>query len=111
MKKEQRDEHGDGNKDGFQYMSLRPGWLTDEPPTGKVELGKTSKAYVQIPRGDVAAVATELLAVEGAKGWYDVVSGEEEEEIEKAVARVMRERITSMEGERLEEMEGSLEGV
>ena len=52
---------------GLPHIILRPGRLTDEPPTGRVELAR------RVPRGsvsraDVAAVLAELLDVGGWRG-------------------------------------------
>ncbi|ETS82985.1 hypothetical protein PFICI_04861 [Pestalotiopsis fici W106-1] len=55
-------------------ISLRPSWLTNSPATGKVALGETPSVS-QITRGDVAAVALEILMRDDVKGWLDVVKG------------------------------------
>jgi nucleoside-diphosphate-sugar epimerase len=90
----------------FRYIILRPGNLTDGEGSGKVQLGKTSGSG-QVSRADVADVAARLLDVEGANGWFDLLAGEEE--VEMAVERVMREGVDSMEGEKVEEMEQSVD--
>ncbi|KFY64991.1 hypothetical protein V497_01541 [Pseudogymnoascus sp. VKM F-4516 (FW-969)] len=91
---------------GFNYIILRPGGLTDEEATGKVEFGKT-KGPGQVPRGDVAGVAAEVLGVEGANGWYDLVKGEGK--VEDEVKRVVKEGVNAVEGEKTEEMKETLE--
>ena len=40
---------------GLDYVIVRPGMLTDDPPTGKVEAGESVERG-EIPRADVAAV-------------------------------------------------------
>lgn len=55
-------------------ISLRPSWLTNSPATGRVTLGETPSVS-QITRGDVAAVAVEILTRDDVKGWLDVVQG------------------------------------
>lgn len=62
---------------------------------GKVSLGKT-KARGSIRRGDVAAVAAELLDSE-AKGWIDLLEGDEP--IKDAVERVVKDKVDCISGE------------
>jgi nucleoside-diphosphate-sugar epimerase len=88
-------------KQGFGYIILRPGGLTDDKEVGKVSLGKT-RARGLVSRGDVAEVAVRLLEREGVRGWFDLLSGEEE--VGSAVERVLKEGIDSREGEDLEVM-------
>ncbi|MCJ1481208.1 hypothetical protein MMC06_001364 [Schaereria dolodes] len=85
----------------FKSIILRPGTLTDDPPTGKVSLGKT-KARGKVSRADVADIAVRLLASDVAQGWYDLLEGEEE--VTQAVERVVREKIDCVEGEDIESM-------
>lgn len=79
---------------------LRPSRLTDDEATGRISLGKT-KARGKITRGDVAATAAELLDSE-ARGWLDLLEGEEE--IAAAVERVIRDKVDCVEGEDVERM-------
>jgi hypothetical protein len=51
----------------------------------------------------VADVAARLLEAPGAKGWFDLLEGEEE--VGEAVERVVRDKVDCREGESLEEME------
>lgn len=94
-----------GERKGFQYIILRPGGLTDAPATGRVALGKT-KGYGQVTRADVADVAARLLEAPGAKGWFDLLEGEED--VGEAVERVVRDKVDCREGESLEEMEKNI---
>ena len=86
---------------GFQAIILRPGSLTDDAATGKVTLGKTG-ARGNVTRADVADVSVRLLASGEARGWYDLLEGEEE--VGNAVDRVVKEQIDCMEGEDVESM-------
>jgi nucleoside-diphosphate-sugar epimerase len=82
---------------GFAGINLRPGALTTEPARG-VELGKTKTNRGDTSREAVAKVADMLLATEGVKtSWVDLLDGEED--IEKAVERVVREGVDATEGE------------
>jgi hypothetical protein len=82
---------------GFVGINLRPGTLTLEL-AGRVELGKTGSSRGRISRESVARVADLLLASEGVKNsWLDLLDGEEE--VEDAVARVVREGVDAAEGE------------
>jgi NAD(P)H-binding len=88
-------------KKGFGYIVLRPGALTDEKETGKIDFGKT-KGRGSVTRGDVAEVAVRLLEKEGVRGWFDLLGGNEE--TGAAVERVLKEGVNSIEGEDLEVM-------
>lgn len=60
---------------GLEWTILRPGRLTDGPPTGKVALS-SSLPSGQVPRADVAAVIAELLERPDAAGHQlDLTSG------------------------------------
>lgn len=82
--------------DGFQAISLRPGSLTDDAATGKVSLGRTI-ARGKVSRADVADVAGRLLERKDTRGWYDLLSGDED--VGEAVERVVKEKIDCIEGE------------
>ncbi|KAG6150706.1 hypothetical protein E4U50_006415 [Claviceps purpurea] len=78
-------------------IDLRPGVLTEEP-AGRVELGKTKHVKGNVSRATVAAAADALLAADGVRsGWIDLLDGEED--LDAAVARVVREGVDSAEGE------------
>ncbi len=94
-----------GEEKGFQYIILRPGMLTDDRETGKISLGKT-KARGSVTRGDVAEVAVKLLEAEGARGWFDLLNGEDD--VDAAVKRVLSDGVNSMEGEDIEDMKTDL---
>jgi hypothetical protein len=81
----------------FVGINLRPGTLTLEP-AGRVELGKTKGSRGVVSRETVARVADLLLAAEGVKNtWLDLLDGEEE--MGKAVERVVRDGVNAAEGE------------
>ena len=84
----------------FCGISLRPGFLTNEK-AGKVALGRI-RAQGQVPRASVAEAAVKLLEVEGAKGWFDLLDGEEE--VGDAVERCVKQGIDCIDGEDIEEM-------
>lgn len=86
--------------DEFKAIILRPGSLTDEEGIGRVSLGKI-KARGSISRADVAAVAARLLESE-ASGWLDLLEGEED--IGKAVDRVIQDGVDCAEGEDVNSM-------
>jgi uncharacterized protein YbjT (DUF2867 family) len=61
---------------GLDHTIVRPGSLTDDPGTGRVELGERVQRG-EIPRDDVAAVLAACLREPGTIGrTFDVVSGE-----------------------------------
>ncbi|KAF2834413.1 hypothetical protein M501DRAFT_990293 [Patellaria atrata CBS 101060] len=79
----------------FDAINLRPGHLTDEG-VEKVQLGK-GRAKGEVGRATVAEVAANLLEMEGARGWIDLLSGEES--IGDAVKRVVTEKVDCIDGE------------
>lgn len=74
-------------KSGLAYTILKPGRLTDEPGTGKVNLAPDlSKG--EVPREDVAAVLVELLETPGTAGHQlDLITGNSpiKEAVKKAI--------------------------
>jgi hypothetical protein len=102
---EERIAREGGKAGGFRYIILRPGGLTLEEPTGRIELGRT-RADTTVTRADVADVAARLLGVGGANGWFDLQNGDED--AQTAVERVVKEGINSMDGEDLEAMKANL---
>lgn len=60
---------------GLRWTVLRPGALTDDPPTGRVRLAESPEDG-QVPRADVANVAAELVHAPGTAGRVlELVSG------------------------------------
>ncbi|EON60833.1 hypothetical protein W97_00042 [Coniosporium apollinis CBS 100218] len=85
-------------RDDFKAVDLRPGMLTDQP-AGKVQMGKT-KAGGDSSRASVAEAIVACLENEAAKGWLDILDGEED--IKEVVERCVREGVDCVEGEDLE---------
>lgn len=82
-------------KKEWEDIHLRPGHLLDEPGTGKVDLGRT-RATGAVSRQDVALAAVELLKRDGSGGlWLDLLGGEED--VEAAVDRVIKNKVTAKE--------------
>ncbi|KAL4888956.1 NAD(P)-binding protein [Aspergillus ambiguus] len=93
---------GDPSVRPLQSINLRPGTLSDDPATGKVQLGKTARGRGTVTREDVAIVADRLLARADTHGWYDLLNGEEP--VDDAVERVARDKVDAMEGEDVDGM-------
>lgn len=87
------------NDKDFQAILLRPGMLTLEKPSGKVELGKT-KAGGQVSREQVAIVADKLLARDDTRGWIDLIDGETP--IDEAIDHVVKDKVDAVDGEDVE---------
>lgn len=61
---------------GLAYTIVRPGGLTDDPPTGLVQIGERLERG-EIPRADVAEVLASVLGADNAIGKaFDLISGE-----------------------------------
>jgi uncharacterized protein YbjT (DUF2867 family) len=61
---------------GLAHTIVRPGGLTDEPSTGRVQIGERLD-HGEIPRADVAAVLAAVLEADNTIGkTFDLVSGE-----------------------------------
>lgn len=60
---------------GLAYTIVRPGMLTDDPPSGRVEIG-TGLERGEIPRADVVAVLAAALPAQNTVGVaFEVVAG------------------------------------
>jgi hypothetical protein len=92
-------------REGFGWIILRPGQLSDDPETGKVQLGKTV-AKGAVSRGDVAEVGARLLERDGVKGWFDLLGGEKE--VGEEVDRVLNSGEDSIEGEDVKVMQENI---
>ena len=58
----------------LDWTVVRPGRLTDDPPTGRVQVGSLSRG--EVTRADVAAVLAEVLVTEGTVGsTFDLLDG------------------------------------
>lgn len=61
---------------GLAYTIVRPGGLTDDPPTGRVEIGERLERG-EIARADVAAVLAAVLGADNTIGkTFDLITGE-----------------------------------
>lgn len=64
-------------RSGLDYTIVRPGGLTDDPGTGRVEVAESLGRRGRVPRDDVAAVLAEALLVDSTIGkTFDVLEGE-----------------------------------
>jgi uncharacterized protein YbjT (DUF2867 family) len=62
---------------GLDYTIVRPGRLTDDPGTGKVDLGDGPGGAGSVTRDDVALVLAELLTADNAIGkGFDLLNGD-----------------------------------
>jgi uncharacterized protein YbjT (DUF2867 family) len=62
---------------GLDYTVVRPGSLTDDPGTGKVDLSSELGRRGDVPRDDVAAVLAECLVAEESVGKvFELFTGE-----------------------------------
>jgi uncharacterized protein YbjT (DUF2867 family) len=62
---------------GLDYTIVRPGGLTDDPGTGKVEIAAELGRSGQVTRDDVALVLAECLTAENTIGKsFDLIGGE-----------------------------------
>jgi uncharacterized protein YbjT (DUF2867 family) len=62
---------------GLDYTIVRPGGLTDDPGTGRVEIAERLERRGQVSRDDVAAVLAEVLRADNTIGKsFDLLGGE-----------------------------------
>lgn len=92
---EREAKEGVPEKERFAGISLRPGTLSDEK-AGGISTGKIG-AQGKISRATVAEAVRAVLETDGAKGWIDLLDGEEG--VKEGIERVVRERIDAVEGE------------
>lgn len=98
LAKERYDEeakNGVPTKDRFSGISLRPGTLTDEQ-AGGVKVGKIGCGG-KTSRATVAEVVVATLETDGAKGWIDVIDGEED--VNKAIQGLVEQGVDSVDEE------------
>jgi hypothetical protein len=84
----------------FCGISLRPGTLTDEK-AGGVKIGKI-ESRGNSSRATVAEAIVAVLNTEGARGWFDMLDGDED--IEGAIQKCVKEGVDAVEGEDIEAM-------
>lgn len=103
LAKERYDEEakkGVPENERFHGISLRPGTLSADK-AGGVLIGKiTSRG--QIPRATVAEAVAAVLETDGARGWIDLLGGDEE--VGAAVKRIVKEGVDSVDDEDFESM-------
>lgn len=61
---------------GLDYVIVRPGRLTEEPPLGHIRLEKKIKGFGEISREDVTKVLAEVTRMETRNQEFDVISGD-----------------------------------
>lgn len=62
---------------GLDFTIVRPGKLTENAGTGKVQMAERVEEFGEIPREDVAAVLLESLSADNTVGLsFDVIAGE-----------------------------------
>lgn len=62
---------------GLDYTIVRPGGLTDDPGTGKVEIAESLDHSGTVPRDDVALVLVESISAENTIGkGFDLLGGD-----------------------------------
>lgn len=90
----------DGVDDRFCGISLRPGTLTDEK-AGGVTAGRIG-AGGKTSRATTAQAIVAALETEGARGWFDVIDGEEN--VKDAFVRLSQEGTDTADEEDFEAM-------
>ena len=64
-------------RSGLDYTIVRPGGLSDDPGTGRVEIAPSLGRHASIARDDVAAVLVEAIGAENTIGGsFDLLQGE-----------------------------------
>ncbi len=65
------------SESGLDYTIVRPGGLTDEPGTGRVQIAEQLETGGSVSRDDVAAVIAEVLVADNTIGKaFDLLGGE-----------------------------------
>jgi hypothetical protein len=88
----------------FSGISLRPGTLTDEK-AGGVSVGKIG-AGGKTSRATTAHAIVAALETEGAKGWIDVIDGDED--VAKAIQKAVAEGVDAADEEDLATMKKNI---
>lgn len=94
-------ENGVPPKERFCGIDLRPGTLTDGP-AGGIRNGKIG-AGGKISRATVAQAVVSVLKTEGARGWFDIIDGDDA--VESAIQKQVKDGIDSVDEEDVEAME------
>lgn len=101
---DEEEKKGISAKEKFCAISLRPGTLTDEK-AGEVKVGKIGVGG-KTSRATTAEAIVAALETEGAKGWIDVIDGEEDSH--QAIQKLTKEGIDVAEGEDLDAMKKNI---
>lgn len=96
---ERETKEGVSEKERFAGISLRPGTLSDDK-AGGISTGKIG-SQGKISRATVAEAIRAVLETDGARGWIDLLDGEEG--VAEGIKRVVKEGIDTVEGEDFEE--------
>lgn len=88
----------------FSGISLRPGTLTDEKPGG-VKVGKIGVG-AKTSRATTAEAIVAALEIEGAKGWIDVVDGDED--VSEALQKLTKDGVDAGDEEDLGAMKKNI---
>jgi len=105
-----KERHDEEEKKGvpvnerFGGISLRPGTLTDEK-AGGVKVGKIGVGG-KTSRATTAEAIVAALETEGAKGWIDVIDGDED--ASTAIQSMMKQGVDSADEEDLEQMKENI---
>jgi hypothetical protein len=94
-------------KDRFSAISLRPGTLTDEK-TGGVTIGKIG-AGGKTSRATTAEAIVAALQTDGAKGWIDVIDGDED--VSQAMQKLVNDGTDAVDEEDLDAMRKNIRGL
>jgi uncharacterized protein YbjT (DUF2867 family) len=101
---DEEEKNGVSGKDKFCAISLRPGTLTDEK-AGGVKLGKIGVGG-KTTRATTAEAIVAALETEGAKGWIDVIDGDED--AHQAIQKLTKEGVDVADEEDLETMKKNI---
>jgi hypothetical protein len=88
----------------FCGISLRPGTLTDEK-AGGIKVGKMGVGG-KTGRATTAEAIVAALETEGAKGWIDVVDGDDD--VSAAIQKLTKEGVDAVDEEDLEAMKENI---
>ena len=83
---------------GLEYTIVRPGGLSDEAGTGKIQAGKVHFGKTTIPREDVARAVVEIMKNDATKGLAIDMVGSGTLSAKEAIAKVASEKINTFEG-------------
>lgn len=106
LSNERNDEEARASVPGserFCGISLRPGNLSDDK-AGRITVGKIGVG-AKTSRATVAETIVAVLNTDGAKGWIDVIDGEDE--VDKAIRKLVTDGVDSVDEEDVETMKAN----